>query len=444
MTSAKGGSAVSSVARYRRWCATLQGLLILTLGLIPRVLPGQAEPAASALEVRIAPGSFLIANRARQVGLGYEGLSPYYDLVVQAIYFVNRGASPLTLEEARIDVLAQGEVLQATTISMDEIARAQAKAAAIANMNFPVALDIYYSASLMMPEGIVFAATKTLAPATAAVVDDNYLIVRSLPEEVRVTARAVNEAGEAISGVGSIPVRQYESHNDFILPVEPGEWFILAYPGLEGHHRWAAATEHAYDITRVDARGSWAEGAASDWRTGRVAEWERWYAYGKKVLAAADGVVLKVVDDVEFPLDFWNRQEGESLEDYRRRIGAKQMELFLAPGADPEAVAGGNHILIEHRGGEYSYYAHLAHGSIQVRVGDRVVQGQPIAGLGGTGEIPAVHLHFQVTDSPSLTAARTLPVEFTNVEVNEQFVDEYAPEIVFQPGFFVTASAIGN
>jgi murein DD-endopeptidase MepM/ murein hydrolase activator NlpD len=214
----------------------------------------------------------------------------------------------------------------------------------------------------------------------------------------------------------------------------------LSYPGLNGHHRWTAATEHGLDITMVDSRGSWARGNVDDWRSGRVPRWEDWYAYNKKVLAAAGGVVVKVVGDVEFPLDFWNRRDGESLADYRNRIGERQMELFMAPGADPAAVAGGNHIVIRHAGDEYSLYAHLAYGSILVREGQQVVRGEHIAGVGGTGEVPAVHLHFQVSDGPSMTS-RTVPVRFGNVHVNEAFVDGFEPQTVFQSGFFVTAVA---
>jgi len=190
----------------------------------------------------------------------------------------------------------------------------------------------------------------------------------------------------------------------------------------------------------VDSRGSWARGDAADWRTGRVPRWEDWYAYDKKVLAAASGVVVKVVDDVEFPLEFWNRRDGESLADYRRRIGQRQMELFLAPGADPPTVAGGNHIVIRHAGGEYSFYAHLAYGSIRVKEGQEVAQGEHIAGVGGTGEEPAVHLHFQVSDGPSMKDSRTLPVQLSGVHVNEQFSDTFEPRQVFQPGYFVTTA----
>ena len=400
----------------------------------------QHETEVSALELRLVPAEPLFVNRARHVGLGYDGTSPYYDLILQAIFFVNRSDGPLMLKAGTIDVLAGDTLLQQTSISMAEVERAQAKASAIAGMGFDVALDVLYSASSVVPEGFSFSPSPTLPGGSVGLVDDYYLIVRSLPDRVRVKVQARDAAGSLVRAAETIAVEVYESPNDYILPVEPGEWYLQAFPGLRGHHRWTAATEHAYDITKVDSRGSWAKGDVSDWRTGRVPRWTEWYAYDKKVLAAADGTVVKVVSDVEFPLDFWNRRDAESLEEYRGRLNQKQMELFLAPGADPAAVAGGNHILIEHSGGEYSYYAHLAHGTLRVAAGDPVRQGQHIAGLGGTGEAPMVHLHFQVMDGPSLTGARTLPVRFSNITVNEAYVEAFAPKLVFQPGFFVQAA----
>ena len=420
-----------------RLLSILTALLSIGLSQVARSAAQESPSGAEQLEVRIVPDHYLIANRARTVGLGYEGSSPYYDLVLQAIYFINRGTTPLTLEEVEVELLTGEHPIQTTSVAKEEIQRTQAKAAAISGMNLPIALEIYYSAATALPEGVSFSSDLTLGPNTTGLVDDVYLVVRSLPDQVRVTATARTESGETIKGTASLPIREHQPANAYIFPVEPGEWFILSFPGLKGHHRWTAATEHGLDITMVDSRGSWARGDAAAWRTGRVPEWEDWYAYGKKVLAAADGTVIKVVDDVEFPLDFWNRGESESQEDYQARIGRKQMELFMEPDADPMAVAGGNYIVIEHQGGEYSHYAHLAHGTIRVEEGDRVSQGQHIAGLGGTGEVPAVHLHFQISDRPSMMGARTLPVQFSNVTVNEQFVDAYAPETVFQPGFFI-------
>jgi hypothetical protein len=396
--------------------------------------------AAGDLEVRLVPGDFVIPHAARHPGLGYQGASPYYDLVLQAIYFINRGDGTLTIEGGEIELLAGGAVLQTTALSMTEIERVQKQAAALSEMELDIVLTVLYDAGAALPEGTSFSPTPELAPKTAGLVDDYYLIVRSPPDQVRVTVRARDEAGNEVRGGASLPVRQYETVNDYILPVEAGTWFLKAYPGLEGHHRWTGLTEYGWDITMVDSRGAWAEGEVDAWRTGSVGSWDQWYAYGKKVLAAADGVVIKVYDDVEFPLAVWNRRHDESIEDYRNRIDQQQMQLFMTPGTDPAAVAGGNHIMIEHEGGEISYYAHLAYGSIRVKQGDRVVQGQHIAGVGGTGEVPMVHLHFQVMDRATLDGVRTFPVTFRNVEVNQPYADDFAPEVVFEPGFFVVAT----
>ncbi len=54
----------------------------------------------------------------------------------------------------------------------------------------------------------------------------------------------------------------------------------------------------------------------------------------------------------------------------------------------------GEIIFIEHPGGYYSEYAHMAPGSRLVNVGDHVEKGQPIGGMGRTGAATGVHLHF--------------------------------------------------
>jgi hypothetical protein len=51
-----------------------------------------------------------------------------------------------------------------------------------------------------------------------------------------------------------------------------------------------------------------------------------------------------------------------------------------------------------------------------------------------------VHLHFQVMDRATLDGMRTFPVTFTNIEVNQPYADDFAPEVVFEPGFFVLSS----
>lgn len=80
-------------------------------------------------------------------------------------------------------------------------------------------------------------------------------------------------------------------------------------------------------------------------------------AEGTAVLAARAGVVMEIIDD------------------------------------DPR---GGHSLRILHDDGSMAIYAHLQHGSIPLRVGEPVAQGQRIARSGNTGTSTAPHLHFAI------------------------------------------------
>ena len=56
----------------------------------------------------------------------------------------------------------------------------------------------------------------------------------------------------------------------------------------------------------------------------------------------------------------------------------------------------GNYVLVEHKNGFCTRYAHLAYGTIKVKVGDKVKQGQVLGFMGSTGPSTAAHLHFEV------------------------------------------------
>lgn len=56
----------------------------------------------------------------------------------------------------------------------------------------------------------------------------------------------------------------------------------------------------------------------------------------------------------------------------------------------------GEYIIIDHHNGYYTQYNHLCSGCRYVKVGDNVVKGQVIGGMGQTGYATGVHLHFGV------------------------------------------------
>ncbi len=133
-----------------------------------------------------------------------------------------------------------------------------------------------------------------------------------------------------------------------------------------------------------------------------------YFAYGEPVYAVADGKVIAVegeIPDTEMP------KPGELCNEFARRVlGAMWDE-------DPSGrIAGGNFVVIEHSGGEYSNYVHLGPGSVNVKIDELIQQGQQIGRVGISGDGFEPHMHFSVSDTPEMNYGHGLPVTFTNVE----------------------------
>lgn len=56
----------------------------------------------------------------------------------------------------------------------------------------------------------------------------------------------------------------------------------------------------------------------------------------------------------------------------------------------------GNYIILQHTDGNYTVYAHMSQGTLTVKNGDSVSQGQVIGKMGNTGRSTGNHLHFEV------------------------------------------------
>lgn len=83
----------------------------------------------------------------------------------------------------------------------------------------------------------------------------------------------------------------------------------------------------------------------------------------------------------------------------------------------------GNVIFVDHGRGRTTVYAHL--NSMNVRVGQRVTQGQPIGGVGATGWATGPHLHFEyringVHRDPKIMASGSGPVPSASITAFRQ------------------------
>ncbi len=95
---------------------------------------------------------------------------------------------------------------------------------------------------------------------------------------------------------------------------------------------------------------------------------------GVNVLAAANGTILRTRDGAD--------------------DNPKTMDEYTAIRKANKDC--GNGIIIQHKDNLQTFYCHLKQGSIQVKQGDTVKTGQPIAQIGQSGFSEFPHLHFTV------------------------------------------------
>ena len=115
-------------------------------------------------------------------------------------------------------------------------------------------------------------------------------------------------------------------------------------------------------------------------------------SYGAEVISVARGVVVRTKDGI-----------------------ADNVPVGSLPPFSVDTV-GGNYVVVDIGGGHFAFFAHLQPGSLTVRVGDRVRQGQVLGLLGNSGNSDFPHLHFHVMDSPSPLASDGLPYEFRSFD----------------------------
>jgi hypothetical protein len=197
-------------------------------------------------------------------------------------------------------------------------------------------------------------------------------------------------------------------------PLQGGRWVAVYGPTVDrGHRRFVYTVDgrsriparFAIDWMKLGDNNTFAHDAQS--------KLTNWYGYGANVLAVADAKVVDAKDDI--------------LED-----------ATIASSPAPIALqnASGNYIALDLGGGRYAFYEHLKHGSIRVKVGDRVRRGDVIGLLGNTGSSSSgPHLHFHVSDANASLAAEGLPYVFDNFEAVAEFpkMEDVATGVAPQP-----------
>lgn len=141
-----------------------------------------------------------------------------------------------------------------------------------------------------------------------------------------------------------------------------GEWNISQ--GHTGEYTHKNEWRHAWDFVILDEDEKQYDDSGE--------KVEDYYVYNKNVLAPADGYIDEILDDVK-----------------DNKVGDVNIQQNW-----------GNTIVIKHHEYLYSKLSHLKAGSIKVKKGEFVKQGQVLAQVGNSGRSPYPHLHFQLQATP--------------------------------------------
>ena len=176
---------------------------------------------------------------------------------------------------------------------------------------------------------------------------------------------------------------KYATKTDLILPVA-GRLLVHDGHDFYAHHRrldvtgamttalgiTTNMTRYAYDFSVVDAAGRMFRGDGT--------KNEDWFGWGTPIYAPGDGVVVDATRDVP-----------DNTKEHRLRPDLDAVKKNLH-------VIFGNYVVLDHGNGEFSVFAHMKQGSVSVKAGDRVQQGQTIGAMGMSGDAFTVHLHYQL------------------------------------------------
>ncbi len=364
----------------------MRRLLALFLILLPLPL--------AALEVRVHPGEVVYAYEADSA----HGL---YTVMLQNIAIVQKDGDPVTLESLEIQAVSGGQAVQTLVLSAADLDKSVQRLNAMEAQGLVKLYDFHFQTSRYLA-GLKIAASRTLNAGTALIVYGKPMLFSALPSDgLAIVARGKDAGGKPAEARATLKVENHRSPNEYNFPLA-GTWYVGASPSLNSPHRWVVNEEFAYDLIALGGDGQTHKGDGS-----HLADY---YAYGRDVLAVADGVVVEAGTDATEANDRL-RQPDEGEEAFWKRTVEEQNKLLVKGYKLPF----GNYVVIRHAGGEFSHYGHLKQGSVRVKAGDAITRGQAIAQLGHTGNSTEPHLHFQLTDGPDSLYSRGVPITFKNV-----------------------------
>jgi murein DD-endopeptidase MepM/ murein hydrolase activator NlpD len=208
-------------------------------------------------------------------------------------------------------------------------------------------------------------------------------------------------------------------------PMKGPGWLAMETTSPLTHHFGAQITLNG--VTRVPQR------YAQDWIfvdpvTGQAAAGNatlarNYYGFGKEIHSVANGTVVAA---------------GDGLPDIETIYSARDQTI--------DTLAG-NFVIVDIGNKKYACYAHMVNGSVRVKAGDNVKEGQVLGLMGNSGNSDLPHLHFQVvTDIPSFLGAEGYPHVYRSFDEIGTVNVTRATEQQSTPGYTMTRmfSEFGN
>src|SRR5262249_6228225 len=164
-----------------------------------------------------------------------------------------------------------------------------------------------------------------------------------------------------------------------------GRWLVFwgGDTKEQNYHHDVPNQKFAFDLTGVGDDGKTHRG------DGKLNE--DFYAFGREVLAPADGKVIEVIEGVR----------------------------DNKPGSMNPFSAVGNCVVIQHRQDEVSLLAHFKQSSIKVKTGDEVKRGQVLGLCGNSGNSSEPHIHYHLQHSPMMQDGLGIKCVFQKVTVTK-------------------------
>ena len=196
----------------------------------------------------------------------------------------------------------------------------------------------------------------------------------------------------------SVRPQAYVDKTDLFLPLQ-GRLLVWEGHDFYAHHRRIPvnapqvrsiglkknSNRYGMDLILIDNDGR-------AWRNTPYKK-ENWLSYGTPIYAPGAGKVVAMANDVP-----------ENYYENKRLVHPKI--------SDPTQALIGNYVVIDHGDGEYSFLVHMMPGSVLVKPGDAVQEGQMVGKIGFAGDAIFPHLHYSLVGGPNIYDTEALPVYF--------------------------------